>query len=1273
MLLAVAVPAALRAADDFSYSAAFDSAVKAFKADKLVESEQQFQAALRLARDDSERAACLERLPAVYVRMGRHDLAIECGLRYQRWLKERDPKQWREWSVEVGRWYVTLGHTVAAETQLTQALADGSDPGLPDARRLEALLALARVAELRGNAAQTQRYWKEVETTAARRLLDGPEDQRERGELMWHLAESLRYQQRGDEAIKKYNELLPVLRKLDDTAGQRNVLRRLAALHAGRGEAEKAERCLQDAHALPDDDKRPSRHARADIAAEMTDLLRRQPGRAEDAVRWRDRAAVAYRDLLTDHAPGPAAAGSHLAAFWKLQTLYQAWDRYTDALGALDEWTEPVGGPLMLSRARAEKGSISLYLEDFRKAHALLRDAVTELERRPVVNVLELPRAYNNLAFATQVVSGLNDEAGLASVEKMGEKCLALYREHQLADDVVLVEMYNLLGTNAAARGQYAQAVQRFRTGIAKAEKVGSKADPQRSNLLLNLALLYKAQSQPAEALATCRQALDVYRRFAEPDALGFAYFEAALVNLHLAARQLDEAYQRVPELLRLCAKHERSDGPLVVTARYCEAVHQFEAGRFDEAAKSCQEVRRLQEKAGQTLFLPRTLNRLGLVEEALGHDAEARRHYEQARTMQDKSGGGSPATHFLTLWRLAQIERRRGSDGYAESRRLVDEAVRIVERARVQTFADAQQRANYFAVFGPAFDQMVAWAVEDGDGEAALVAATRGRSRTLLDQLLAASVDPRTGVPGAEGDKLRAREDELRRRLAALRIRAQFIPVDAAGPAADLLKEYDRAREEYAGVWREMFNASPAFRALSVEETSAPAIAAACARLRQRNAAMLVYHFGRDQSHVLLVGDKGVHAYPLLVSEELAARVAAPKPLDAPGSGETPVVRGLRGFKLEPPPPAPPPAPAAAPAGKMVPLRLATAEALVQSYRRDAVQPSFRADRGFVLEPVAPGKPVPLQRREVIGDVLLPTELRARLQAMKPDQVVVVPDGPLHGFPLEAILLSGGDKPRYVLDELPPLVYVPSAAILTRAIAPPASGLPTLLTVANPAYRRGVSRPASNVDESQRRNIEQLRVLSSRLPDLPGTEKESEAIRRHFKDVASLSGGRATRQAVIDNIAGKRVVHVAAHGFATEDFGNLFGALALSPTADDDGFLSLHEVYALPLKDCELAVLSACVTNVGPQRPLEAGVTLSNAFLTAGARRVVASHWSVDDEATAVLMETFFQEISTAAAKGERVSYSHALQRAQRAVRNKPEWAAPHYWAPFVLMGQPD
>jgi CHAT domain-containing protein len=149
-------------------------------------------------------------------------------------------------------------------------------------------------------------------------------------------------------------------------------------------------------------------------------------------------------------------------------------------------------------------------------------------------------------------------------------------------------------------------------------------------------------------------------------------------------------------------------------------------------------------------------------------------------------------------------------------------------------------------------------------------------------------------------------------------------------------------------------------------------------------------------------------------------------------------------------------------------------------------------------------------------------------------------------------------------------------------------------------------------------------------------------------------------------------------HGFADERLGNLFGGLALTPPppgtgAPDDGFLSLHEIYLLPLQECELAVLSACVTQVGPQRPLEAGVTLANSFLAAGARRVVASHWGVDDQSTAVLMTAFFEELGAAARRGERAPYARALQKARLKLRHTPRWSAPYFWAPFVLSGLPD
>jgi CHAT domain-containing protein len=285
------------------------------------------------------------------------------------------------------------------------------------------------------------------------------------------------------------------------------------------------------------------------------------------------------------------------------------------------------------------------------------------------------------------------------------------------------------------------------------------------------------------------------------------------------------------------------------------------------------------------------------------------------------------------------------------------------------------------------------------------------------------------------------------------------------------------------------------------------------------------------------------------------------------------------------------------------------------------------------------------------------------------PECVIVVPDGALHKLPFESLVLRSGDRPAYVLDELPPLAYAPSVAVLARlaALKPAAPDGPrSLLTVADPAYPRA-AKPAG--------------PWGPFLP-LPHTAKESERVQRFFdpEQVVALRGQRATERALVAALPGRHVVHIAAHGVADDRFGNQFGALVLAPpppgqeVPEDDGFLALHEIAALPLEGCELAVLSACVSNVGPQPPLEAGATLAAGFLAAGARRVVASHWAVDDESTAGLMAAFFQGVMTARPR-EPAAYARALRDARRQVRDRADgrFAAPYFWAPFVLVGPAD
>jgi CHAT domain-containing protein len=108
-----------------------------------------------------------------------------------------------------------------------------------------------------------------------------------------------------------------------------------------------------------------------------------------------------------------------------------------------------------------------------------------------------------------------------------------------------------------------------------------------------------------------------------------------------------------------------------------------------------------------------------------------------------------------------------------------------------------------------------------------------------------------------------------------------------------------------------------------------------------------------------------------------------------------------------------------------------------------------------------------------------------------------------------------------------------------------------------------------------------------------------------------------------------------------------------------------LFEIYDLDLQ-AELAVLSACVTSRGRMVEGEGSFALSRGFLAAGARRVVASLWSVDDASTAALMGSFFRRLDP-----DR-PYSAALRDARRAVRANSKWRGPFYWAPFLLTGAP-
>jgi tetratricopeptide (TPR) repeat protein len=1216
-----------------------------YRAGDLLEAEPLYQDVARSGEGELRRQA-YDRLLTLYPRLGRFDRAVQTGLAYQAWLVRLDDRaRLQQLGLELGQSYLALGHYPEAETALKQALDDHpAAPSLAPVQRLAAWAGLARIAERRRDRPEeAARRWAEVERQARAALDDSGRTLSSADEAACTrlLADACRARGRPEQGIVVLRSLLARYEAARDTAALREVLRRLAALHGAAGDHAAAEADLRRALKLEGTaDEGP--FAGADLLADLAEVLARR-GKHAEADKVLRQAAAAYAAVLDEaraHRPRSARAAE---AFWKLERLYERGRFYRKALDLAEEqtahWTSdtPVHG-----RLRGEQGSLQVLFSAYEKARRSLEDALADLERQSPPDLLQLPPTLNALAVA-ELYTGRPDRA-----RELGEKCLGLYRRHALPDDPELAEAYNVLGTAAALGGDYAQAVARYREGVALCKKLRPAANPQHSYLLLNLAVLHQSQGEPAEALQACLDALAVYGRLADPDALGFACFDAALANLYATQGDYREADKRSENVLRLCARYEISGGPLVVTAKHCRALRLLFDRQPAAAEKAWREVRALQERESDRLLLPRTLNYLGLTAEVQGRAEEAEALYRRAADLLRQGTRALPATQFISLWRLAEVAHRDGRRD--EALRLLGEAVDVAEAARLGLYGDARQRTAFFAQFVMAFERLVDWNVLAGRPEEACRAAARGRSRALLDQLQLAGVDPRQALRGESGERLRGKEAELRRQIASLQARARLVPVgDDEGPQArDLRAELEGAQRAYAETWREILNASPLYHRLAAD-TGGDTLAALRERVLRRDNLLLWYWIGRERSYLFLVGDakRPVEVFPLSVPEA-AARVLA----RAPRLAETRAREDTRGIAVRP-----------TEAGRLPrdptagPLDQERARALVDSYL-DLIQgPDADGKRGFRLTPRAAERPAPQTEVEAVGAALLPPEACRRIRALAPQYLLVVPDGPLHKLPLEALVLPGASGPRYALDELPPMVYSPSAAVLAVLAARPAppAGPPSLLTVGDVAYGRA-------------------------FPPLPFSGDESRRVGRLFdpRQVTALEGARATEKAVTEAVAGRRYLHVAAHGFFDERYGNLFGALALAlpppgrEAPDDDGFLELREIYQLPLGSCELAVLSACATNAGPQRPLEAGVTLAGGFLAAGARRVVASHWGVDDRSTAELMGAFFERLAAARRDGP-VPFVRALQQARQQVRSRPEWDSPFHWASFVLIGTGD
>jgi CHAT domain-containing protein len=174
-------------------------------------------------------------------------------------------------------------------------------------------------------------------------------------------------------------------------------------------------------------------------------------------------------------------------------------------------------------------------------------------------------------------------------------------------------------------------------------------------------------------------------------------------------------------------------------------------------------------------------------------------------------------------------------------------------------------------------------------------------------------------------------------------------------------------------------------------------------------------------------------------------------------------------------------------------------------------------------------------------------------------------------------------------------------------------------------------------------------------------------ALLQEGEAMQAIDFGARRTLATDGSLDGYRIVHFATHGLLDTTYPERSGlVLSLVDEAGQpqDGYLRLQEIYNLHLS-ADLVVLSACRTALGRRLAGEGLIGLTRGFMHAGAPRVVASLWQVDDSASAVLMTRFYRGILQ-----DGLRAADALRRAQIGMSRDPRWAAPFYWAGFTLEG---
>ncbi len=207
------------------------------------------------------------------------------------------------------------------------------------------------------------------------------------------------------------------------------------------------------------------------------------------------------------------------------------------------------------------------------------------------------------------------------------------------------------------------------------------------------------------------------------------------------------------------------------------------------------------------------------------------------------------------------------------------------------------------------------------------------------------------------------------------------------------------------------------------------------------------------------------------------------------------------------------------------------------------------------------------------------------------------------------------------------------------------------------------------------------INFQSNELPNLKGTAQEVKQIDSifHQKNIStSLYTYKKADKAVLfsDSLKNYRFIHLATHGKVNEENPDL-SQIFLSNADGSTGSLFASDIYALQV-GAELVMMSACETGLGKISKGEGIVGLTRAWFYAGAENLTVSLWQVSDEATNQLATNFYaanlenlQTNSSSTTSFQKIDYSTSLQKSKLSLLESKKFAAPYYWAAFILIGK--